>query len=175
MTGNVLLASGNGVSSAVIEFGTGSITTIAANATLSLEGPKAFIADASNAAANSALTQLATINGTLNLTAIGSLTLTNALTNTGTMSVADQETVGGTSLTVDGVLTNSGQFTVGSVGQSYADTITATGITNYVGSTLGSILVYGGTAAVNAPSATLDITGMAGFGTDRGIDRYGVH
>ena len=165
LTGNVLLASGNGVSSAVIEFGTGSITTIAANATLTLEGPKAFIADASNAAANSALTQLATINGTLNLTAIGSLTLTNALTNTGTMSVADQGTVGGTSLTVDGVLTNSGQFTVGSVGQSYADTITATGIINYVGSTLGSILVYGGTAAVNAPSATLDITGMAGFGT----------
>ena len=165
LTGNVLLASGNGVSSAVIEFGTGSITTIAANATLTLEGPKAFIADASNAAANSALTQLATINGTLNLTAIGSLTLINALTNTGTMSVADQGTVGGTSLTVDGVLTNSGQFTVGSVGQSYADTITATGITNYVGSTLGSILVYGGTAAVNAPSATLDITGMAGFGT----------
>ena len=165
LTGNVLLASGNGVSSAVIEFGTGSITTIAAGGSRTLNGPKAFIADASNTAANSALTQLATINGTLNLNAIGSLTLTNALTNTGSISVADQQSVGGTSLTVSGVLTNSGQFTVGSIGQSYADTITATGLTNYVGNTLGSILVYGGTAAINAPSATLDITGMAGFGT----------
>ena len=137
LTGNILVANGNGASSSVIEFGSGSITTIAANGKLTLEGPRAFIADASNLSANSALTQLATINGILDLNAIGSLTLTNALTNTGSISVEDVQSVGGTSLNISGVLTNSGQFTVGTgVGKSYADSITATGITNY---TLGTI------------------------------------
>ncbi len=162
LTGNILIANGNGASSSVIEFGSGSITTIAANGKLTLEGPKAFIADASNLSANSALTQLATINGILDLTAISSLSLGNALTNTGSISVEDVQSVGGTSLNISGVLTNSGQITLGtSAGLSFADTITATGLTNSVGNTLGTISIGGG----GGSSATLDITSQAGFGT----------
>ena len=161
LTGNILIANGNGASSSVIEFGSGSITTIAANGKLTLEGPKAFIADASIPGQHGAhpagddqrhprfdRDQFAEPR--------------QCAHQHGSISVEDVQSVGGTSLNISGVLTNSGQITLGtSAGLSFADTITATGLTNSVGNTLGTISIGGG----GGSSATLDITSQAGFGT----------
>jgi hypothetical protein len=74
---------GNGYGHAVLEFASGEITTIGASSELTLNGSDAFVADASNIAANSALTALATVTGGLSLMNGATVSTSNALSNTG--------------------------------------------------------------------------------------------
>jgi hypothetical protein len=74
---------GNGYGHAVLEFASGEITTIGASSELTLNGSDAFVADASNIAANSALTSLASVTGSMSLMNSATVSTSNALSNTG--------------------------------------------------------------------------------------------
>ena len=161
LTGSVNL-SGNANGHALLEFASGQITKIAGNSELTLSGPDAFVADASNTSANSALTGLATIAGAggLDLEYGASVTTSGALSNSGGLSVDSSYGRGGSALTISGVLTNSGTANIGNGALSAATTVTAKGLNN-----TGTIYLSGNTSGAPAPvSATLDITGAAGFG-----------
>ena len=162
---SVLTGSVNLSGDALLEFASGQITKIAGNSELTLSGPDAFVADASNTLANSALTGLATIAGNLYLNDIAPLTLSGALSNSGNLNVNAGYGDGGSALTISGVLTNSGSLNIGNGAMSAATTVTATGLVDFVGTTLGAINLIGNTSGAPVPvSATLDITGAAGFG-----------
>jgi hypothetical protein len=166
LTGSVNMIGGtNG--HALLEFANGEITTIAVNSELTLNGPDAFVADATNTAANSALTGLTSIAGQLTLYNGATLTTSGALTDTGQLHVDDGNATGGSSLSITGALTNSGYLGLGTTNLSAATTLTASAINNSVGTTLGTINIYGNTStSVPVPvSATLDIGSAAGFGT----------
>ncbi len=155
VTGTVVISG-----DAVLEFASGQITTIAANSGLTLNGPDAFVADASNTSSNSALAGLTTITGGLNLEGIAPLTTTVALTVTDLLQVDDGYQSGGSTLHIGGALTNDGTVDIGTGGLSAATTVTATALNNYIGTNLGTINLTGNTSV----EATLDITGAAGFG-----------
>jgi hypothetical protein len=155
LTGTVVLGG-----DALLEFASGQITTIAADSGLTLSGPDAFVADASNTSSNSALTGLTRITGGLNLEGIAPLTTTGALTNTGNLDVDTSYQAGGSTLHIGGVLTNDGTVDIGTGGLSAATTVTATGLNNYISANLGTLNLTGNTSV----KATLDITGTAGFG-----------
>jgi hypothetical protein len=151
-----------------IVFGSGEITTIAANSELSLTDPDAVVADKSNTSSNSALTGLKTIDGGLYLYNGSTVTTTGALTNSGTIRLDQNHANGGSSLTVGGALTNTGYIQIGPSDDSLsaATTISASSIKNFVGSAYGTIDVYGNDSS-ELPQpipAALDISGTAGFG-----------
>ena len=166
LTGNVSIY-GNANGHGLLEFASGEITTIAAKGQLTLSGPDAFVADAANTNSNSALTGLATIAGLLNLNGGAQLTTSGALGMSGTLYVDAFNVQGGSSLTVGGALINSGTIDLGNGYLSSVSSITATSLTNYVGTTFGSISIEGdqNATAVLPITATMDITGAAGFGT----------
>jgi hypothetical protein len=155
-------------SDAVVEFASGEITTIAAGSELSLSGPDAFVADKGSLTSNSAVAGLKTITGGLYLYDGASVTTTGALTNAGTISLDQGGGDGGASLTVGGALTNDGYIQIGPNNSSLstATTVTAASITNFVGTTYGTIDIYGNdSSSLPKPiAATLHITGAAGFG-----------
>ncbi|MCW2275292.1 hypothetical protein GJ654_14800 [Rhodoblastus acidophilus] len=148
----------------MVEFASGQITTIAGGASLKLDGPSAFIADAGALTSNSALTGLTTNSGTLSLSNGAAIKTTAGLTNTSGgyiyLDVNRNGAVvnGGTSLALGGVLTNKGAFSVGSASLMTLDTVTATGVANS-----GTITLTGG--ASWSSRAVLNVTGVAGFGT----------
>jgi hypothetical protein len=107
--------SGNPLGTGPIEFASGQITTIALNSELTLSGPDAFIADASNTTSSSALTGLSTITGALNLDN-APLSVSGALSVGGTMNIDDNDGIrgpGGSSVSVGGMLSNSGSVGLG--------------------------------------------------------------
>ena len=142
LTGSVNL-SGNANGHALLEFASGEITKIAGNSELTLSGPDAFVADASNTSANSALTGLATIAGAggLDLEYGASVTTSGALSNSGGLSVDSSYGRGGSALTISGVLTNSGTANIGNGALSAATTVTAKGLNN-----TGTIYLSGNTS-----------------------------
>jgi hypothetical protein len=154
---------------ALLEFATGQISKIAASSKLTIYGQQARLADASNTSTISALTGLTTITGELDLWDAQALTLTGSLTNTGYLNVDNNGGLGGpggSNLTISGALTNSGTVGVGTTNLGASTTVKAASVTNYIGSTLGTINISGNeSASVPSPvSATLDITSAAGFG-----------
>ena len=147
---------------AILEFTRGEITTIAANTSLSINTGNAFLADATNTSANSALTGLTTNNGTVNLSDIAPLTLTGAFSNNGTFNL-DIAT-----LNVSGALTNSGgHISIGATTGSGATTMAATALNNI---SSGIILLSGNSdwlgqlsingAAVNSGTVTIGINSI---------------
>ncbi len=135
LSGNVFLTD-----ESAIEFASGQITTIAADASLNLDGNSAFIEDRTALGSNSALAGLSTVSGSLGLSQ-ASISVTGALTNTGYISV------NGSSLNIAGKLTNLGTLTMDG-GSAQVGALTNTGIIHVGGSGL------------------LDVTtGAAGFGT----------
>ena len=100
---------------ALIEFGTGQITTIAANAHFSLLGSHAFVGDASNTGSNSALAGLKVIEdgAVFGLNNGATVTTSGALANTGEVVLDWLSGYGGSALTVNGRLTNSGTIQIG--------------------------------------------------------------
>jgi hypothetical protein len=141
-----------------IEFASGEITSLAANAELHLNGNDAFIEDSTSPGSNSALTGLASIGagaifGLHNKAAVST---TGALVNDGHIRLDIADGDGGSSLTLAGALTNSGSLRVGNPTLSASDNVTATALDN-----TGSINLIGS----SANQALLDVTGSAGFGT----------
>jgi hypothetical protein len=153
LSGHVRLAGDS-----AIEFASGEITSLAANAQLHLYGSDAFIEDSKALGSNSALTGLASIGagaifGIHNQAAVST---TGALVNDGTVRLDVVRGDGGSSLTLAGALTNSGDLTVGNTKLSASDKVTAASLSN-----TGSINLTGS----SAKQALLDVTGSAGFGT----------
>src|SRR5208283_4086694 len=151
-----------------IVFGSGQITTIAANSELSLTDKDAVVADAGSLTSNSALTGLKTIDGGLGLYNGATVTTTGALSNSGSIDLDTGGGDGGSSLTVGGGLTNDGTIQIGPDNNSLsaATTVSATSITNFVGTAFGTIYVFGNdsTSLPQPIPAALDISGAAGFG-----------
>ena len=142
-----------------IEFKSGEITSLAANAQLHLNGNNAFIEDSTAPGSNSALMGLASIGAgaTFGLQDGASVSTTGSLTNDGTVELDANGGDGGSSLTVGGTLINSGSLSIGNSRLSASDEVTAVSLNN-----TGSIDLTGS----SANQALLDVTtGVAGFGT----------
>jgi hypothetical protein len=139
-----------------IEFASGQITSLAANAQLHMNGNSAFIEDGTTNS-NSALTGLASISQgawfALHNNAV--VSTTGSLTNDGRIDLDLVAGEGGSSLTVGGMLTNSRELSVGNATLSAPTTVSATALTN-----TGQIRLTG--SASN--KALLDVSGSAGFG-----------
>ncbi len=160
LSGNVDLSGDS-----AIEFASGQITSLAANAQLSLNGTNGdpFIEDSTALGSNSALTGLASIGAgaTFDLEYGAAVSTTGALVNDGTV---DLDAVvgygGGSSLTVAGALTNNGSVNISHLYISIgSDEVTATSLDN-----TGHIGLAGSYS--QQYQALLDVTaGSAGFGT----------
>jgi hypothetical protein len=124
-----------------IEFKSGEITSLAANAQLHLNGNDAFIEDSTAPGSNSALTGLASIGAgaTFNLYNGASVSTTGALANDGTIDLDTNGGTGGSSLTLEGALTNSGALNVGNGSLSSSTKLSTTALTNS-----GTIFFAGG-------------------------------
>ncbi len=155
LSGTVTLSGGG-----AIQFGSGQIATITSGASLTLNGPQAFLADASAAGSNSALAGLASVAGNLTLNNGAVVKTTGDLSSTGPISLDNYTygSVGGSSLTVGGRLTNGGTLWLGGSAISSADTVNVSDLAN-----TGTINVTGN--ASSGALALLNDTGAAGFGT----------
>jgi hypothetical protein len=145
-----------------IEFASGQITSLAANAHLILGGNDAFIEDSTDFGSNSALAGLASIAAGAELVLFNdgpaghgaSVSTTGALTNNGAICLDDLlPWVGGSSLTVAGTLTNTGSL---DIGNSYfyfssSDSVTAESFDN---SGVVHLTGYKGIAALSVAGAT---------------------
>jgi fibronectin-binding autotransporter adhesin len=111
--------------SALLEFGSGSITSIANGAALALYSGSTHVAIAGNTGSNSALTQLSSNAGTL------TLQNSSVATNPGT-DFSNSGSVGltATAMTLGGAFTNSGTFIINPQNQNIATTLSATGFSN---------------------------------------------
>jgi Hint domain len=166
LTGQVYLSG-----DALLEFdGGGSITTIDEGASLSLNGPNAFLADTQpSVTSNTALSGLATNAGTLSLEDT-SLTTTGDLDNTGTgVFYVDNSgyvtgLFGGSAVTIGGTLANGGTVDIGGGDGFYpssnATTVSIGGLYN-----TGTIDVNGYSSDA---TATLSIGGGASSQDDGG-------
>jgi hypothetical protein len=118
---------------ALVEFGSGQITSIAAASRLTLIGSHAFVADARDTSSNSALAGLESVAGALYLQGGATVATSRVLTNTGTISatasskltaasLVNDATINlneNASLTMSRALSNSGTGAI-SVGQNGA-------------------------------------------------------
>ena len=146
-TGTVILDN-----DALLEFKTGSITTI--NGNLTLNGATAHVADAGATTSNSALTGLTSVTGIFRLEN-GAKVATKgnlSITGNGIVSLDGPDFVfggGGTSVTIGGTLTNSSSNTnalnVGNTGLASADTLTVKGAGGL--SNTGDINIEGGSVS----------------------------
>jgi hypothetical protein len=128
--------SGNGL----LQFGSGGITAIDSGASINLSGPHARVALSGAPSSNSALAELASNDGQLELLG-GFLTTTTDFLNSGTLLLDD--TTGGASgaITFGGTLNNSGFVQVGNAGMTASTALTAAGLGN-----IGSIVLTGSSA-----------------------------
>ena len=146
------------VGDSAIEFASGPITSLAANAQLHLNGSDAFIEDSTALGSNSALRGLASIGagaifGIHNKAAVST---TGSLVNDGHIYLDSDAGDGGSSLTLAGALTNSNTLHIGNAKLSASDEVTAASLDN-----TGSISLTGS----STNQALLDVAGSAGFGT----------
>jgi len=143
---------------ALMEFANGSFTTIAAGASLALDGPRARVALSSNTTASGALSGLGKNLGTFDLADGASVAITTALANSGTLDLdsfffgSDFSDDGGSTLTIGGVLTNTTQIYIGNSNILAPTAVTTAGLAN-----TGAIDLTG-SAAVRA---SLDSTAVA--------------
>ena len=149
LSGTVQLSGGS-----AIEFASGEITSLAAHATLSLNGNRAFIEDSTAPGSNSALTGLASIDqgARFDLENTAAVSTTGALVNDGNVQIdLGDVAFGGSSLTVAGTLTNSNHLSVGNaIILSASDKVTAAALDN-----TGEIDLFGRLANF----AALDVAG----------------
>jgi hypothetical protein len=147
---------------ALVEFGSGGITSIVAGVELQLDGAQSLISSG-GVAGNSGLSGLTTVDGTFDMegdwsTGPGgsSVTTKAGLTNNGALDLDVYGGDGASSLAIGGTLSNRGAMTIGNSGLSADTTVTATYLSNY-----GSLVLQGNTASKASNQATLDITGAA--------------
>ena len=110
---------------AELGFETGAVTAIGSGAELSLTGAKARVALGSAPASNSALTQLGSNLGTLNLENGATVATTSDFSNTGTVDIDTNSGAGGSQLTIGGILANISNITIGNASLSAATVVTA--------------------------------------------------
>ena len=152
LTGQVTLSGGQGGSS-LLEFGSGSLAGIAANSSLSIEGTNAFVADAGNTTANSALTGLASNAGALSLFDGASITTSGAFANTGSLDLSNA--AGATAATT---------LDVGGSAASFGPAGALTGNVNLSGNSL--LEFASGSLTGIAAKGALSIDGTAAFVAD---------
>jgi hypothetical protein len=158
LTGDVRLSGDS-----AIEFASGEITSLAANAQLHLNGSNAFIEDSTALGSNSALMGLASIGAgaILGLHNGSAVSTTDSLVNDGTIRLDLVRGDGGSRLTVGGTLANStlnSALYLGNATLSASDEVTAAALDN-----AGIIQMTGS----SANQALLDVTtGAAGFGAE---------
>jgi hypothetical protein len=151
---------------ALLEFNSGQMTVIVKHSKLSLTGPGAFVADASDTSSNSALTGLMHNYGELDLEDGASVTTSSAwLVNRGVFALDAGSGDGGSSLTIGGKLHNQGKLQIGPSDStlSTGSTVRAAHLSNvryYYSSAYPTIDLYGSSIA----EATLDVGSAAGFG-----------
>ena len=129
---------------ALLEFGSGEITSIVQGAEIYLGSPDGYIADAGSTASNSALTGLTSNAGDFELQNGVTVKPSGGLTNSGTINVDSQASSGGSSLAIGGTLTNSGTVTAGNGALAGNTAISANGLDN-------------------TATGTISVTGNAGF------------
>jgi hypothetical protein len=147
----------------------GQINAIALNGAITLIGDKAFVADANDTSANSALGGLTTVDGGLDLeqgaevTVSGGLANNGALVQAGGIGVDYDDYSAGSSLAIVGELTNNGDIGIGNIDAKAADNevaLTVGGLDNTVDGSIGII------------NTVVEVRGdliNAGVGTDKGI------
>jgi hypothetical protein len=90
---------------ALLEFGSGSFTTIAKGAALTLDGGAALVADSTDPNESSALFGLSSVSGTLSLLDGAAVKATGNLSNAGSLQVDESgNSTGASSLSVAGTL-----------------------------------------------------------------------
>ncbi len=137
-----------------IEFASGQITSLAANAFLQLNGNDAFIEDSTALGSNSALTGLASIGSGafFDLENGASVSTTGGLVNDHSVLLDINGDAGGSSLTVAGALTSSDYLGIGNSALSASDKLTVASLDN-----TGRIQLLGrgaNFAALNVSGAT---------------------
>ena len=148
---------------ALLEYASGEITGIGAGAELTLNGPDARGADASDTATSSALTGLTSIGAAafnaqslvlINGAVVG---VSGDLSNAGVIGVDDGDSQGGSTLTIGGTLTNTSSLDIGTGnGFSLAPTlVTLGGLDN-----TGTLTLNGG-VGTGANPLTLDVLAPA--------------
>ncbi len=142
---------------ALLEFSSGQITTVANNATLTLDGPEALVADSGATTSNSALSGLSQNAGVLNLRDGASVSVSGDIENNGQINVDNYGNDSGSGLSVVGTLTNAGGLGIGDSGLTAPDTVTVGALVN-----AGVISISGNASA--GEKATLDVNGIAGSG-----------
>ena len=127
LSGDVVLSGDS-----AIEFKSGEITTLAADAQLHLNGNDAFLEDRTARGSNSALMGLASIGAgaILGLHNQAAVSTTGSLVNDGHVRLDLDRGDGGSSLTVGGTLTNSSTLRVGNATLSASDEMTASSLDN---------------------------------------------
>ena len=143
----------------LLDYASGQIGTLAANTTLLLNGPRAFVADAGNTMANSAIAGLAEIDGTLRVVNGDTVAISGNVNETGFLGVDSDgySSEGGSAVTIAGTLTNTGQIDVGpgTNGLSANATLTVGGLTG-----AGGVGVHGSYGAIPL-LATLNVLSAA--------------
>jgi hypothetical protein len=170
-----------------IEFGSGQITSLAANAQLHLNGNDAFIEDSKALGSNSALMGLASIGaeaifGIQNNVAVST---SGSLANDGTIRIDFNGGHGGSSLTVAGTLTNdaigvnTGALDIGDNQLSSSVSVTAKSFVNSgtveltgAGTNLATLNVSGATTNNGSISITKDTEELAG--AVRGVGSFSL-
>jgi hypothetical protein len=163
LTGSVNLSG-----DALVEFTSGEIVTIASAAALTLTGPDAFVADSGNLTANSALTGLTTVDGSLTISSSANVAVVGSLTNTGAVNIGSTAalTVAGSNVYYQsaGSTKVSGTLTAGTIDLAGGTLELAGG-----GSVMGNLVFTG-------PGATLQLDAggysgsIAGFSAGDSID-----
>jgi Hyphally regulated cell wall protein N-terminal len=115
-----------------VEFASGQITSLAANAQLQLRASDAFIEDSTALGSSSALTGLDSIGaGATLMLHYNAVSTIGSLTNSGFISLDyPYMGAGGSTLSIGGALTNTGTLNIGNSGLSSSDSVTANSFVN---------------------------------------------
>ncbi|HEV2097340.1 MAG TPA: hypothetical protein VGR45_00270, partial [Stellaceae bacterium] len=134
-----LTGTNNLTNDALLEYGSGAITTIGSGAVLFLNGSAARVALVSTSNSNSMLTKLASNVGTLRIDGGAHISTTTAFSNSGLglvevddigRSGGSQLTIGGTLTNVGGTSTDKGRISIGNGALSAPTTVTAAAVSN---------------------------------------------
>jgi hypothetical protein len=147
---------------AVLEFGSGGITTVASGGSLELDGEAQILTDGG---ASSALSGLKTNDGTLTLqgeslygTGGATLATTTGLTNNDQFSIDASAftSEGGSAVAIGGRLTNNGTLDIGDADLVAPTTVSATALVN-----MGTLNLAGNAYSEGKDTASLVISGAA--------------
>ena len=161
-TTGVVTGTVNLTGNSVLEFSQGGqLTSVAAGAGLSIDGPNAFVADAGALTSSSAV-DIGSNAGTLALDDGGSLTTQGDLASTGVLDIDSSSGASNSSLTLSGTLTSAGTTQIGNATLGFGTTVKAAALDVTGGTTT---IFDGATVTVSsvtlANNATLELSAPA--------------